>query len=60
MILSRLIRQAYMNNGVDTAYIYGDFGYGKTSYALWTVYEVLGSWCKALRHYFARWKKMRT
>jgi len=36
--------------GVITAYVYGDFGYGKTAYALWAAYEVLGSWDKVLNY----------
>ena len=35
-----------------TAYVYGEFGHGKTSYALWTAYEVLGSWDKVLDYLF--------
>jgi len=52
MILSDLIRKAYRHNQVITAYVYGDFGFGKTSYALWIAYEVLGSWDKVLNHLF--------
>jgi len=50
--LSRLIRVAYRRNGIVSAYVYGDFGFGKTSYALWTAYEVLGSWDKVLNYLF--------
>ena len=52
MILADLIKQAYSRNGVISAYVYGEFGYGKTSYALWTAYEVLGSWRKVLNYLF--------
>lgn len=52
MILSKLIKIAYRNDGVISAYIYGDFGYGKTSYALWTAYEVLGRWNRVLDYLF--------
>ncbi len=52
MELARLIRAAYKNNGVVVAYVYGDFGFGKTSYALWTAYEVLGSWDRVLKYLF--------
>lgn len=52
MILSDLIKVAYRRNAVITAYVYGEFGFGKTSYALWTAYEVLGSWNKVLKYLF--------
>ena len=52
MILADLIKLAYRRNGVISAYVYGEFGYGKTSYALWTAYEVLGSWRKVLNYLF--------
>lgn len=52
MILADLIERAYKYNGVITAYVYGDFGYGKTSYALWTAHKVLGSWDKVLNYLF--------
>jgi len=52
MILANLIEKAYRNNGVVTAYIYGDFGQGKTSYSLWVAYRVLGSWDDVLDHLF--------
>ena len=52
MILSKLIKIAYKNDGVISAYVYGDFGYGKTSYALWTAYEVLGRWDRVLDYLF--------
>ena len=48
LTLADLIKKAYRYNGIVTAYVYGEFGYGKTSYALWTAYEVYGSWKKAL------------
>jgi hypothetical protein len=52
LILSQLIERAWRRDGVVTAYVYGDFGSGKTSYALWVAYEVLGSWDQALKHLF--------
>jgi hypothetical protein len=52
MYLSSLIKEAYGNNGVVIAYVYGPMGYGKTSYALWTAYEVLGDWDKVLKYTF--------
>jgi hypothetical protein len=52
MYLSSLIREAYESNGVVIAYVYGHMGYGKTSYALWTAYEVLGDWRRVLRYVF--------
>ena len=52
MNLVNLIERAYRHNGVITAYIYGDFGFGKTSYALWVGFKVLGSWDKVLKHLF--------
>ena len=50
--LAGLIKAAYARNGVITTYVYGDFGYGKTSYALWTAYEVLGNWDRVLNYLF--------
>ena len=52
MELSTLIKRAQKTDMVITAYVYGEFGHGKTSYALWTAYEVLGSWNKVLDHLF--------
>lgn len=52
MFLAELIKKAYKYNGIITAYIYGEFGYGKTSYALWVAHEVYGSWEKALDHLY--------
>jgi len=52
VILSRLINKAYESNEVVVAYVYGDFAVGKTSYALWVAYEVLGDWGEALDHLF--------
>ena len=40
--MSTLIRRSLKSDLVITAYVYGEFGCGKTSYALWTAYEVLG------------------
>jgi len=50
--LSSLIRKAWKNDAVVTAYVYGEFGHGKTAYALWTAYEVLGDWKEVLNHLF--------
>jgi len=50
--LSSLIRKAWKTDAVITAYVYGEFGHGKTAYALWTAYEVLGDWGKVLNHLF--------
>lgn len=52
MYLSSLIREAYEKDGIVVAYIYGAMGHGKTSYAFWTAYEVLGSWDKVLKYTF--------
>jgi len=52
MFLASLIKWAINNNGIVIAYVYGPMGYGKTSYALWTAYEVLGDWDKVLDHLF--------
>jgi len=52
LYLAELIKRAYRNNGVITAYVYGEFGFGKTSYALWTAYEVYGNWDEALKHLY--------
>jgi len=50
--LAELVKWAWKNNSVIVAYVYGNFGTGKTSYALWTAYEVLGDWDKVLRYLF--------
>jgi hypothetical protein len=52
MYLSSLIKEAYDLNSVIVTYVYGNMGYGKTSYALWTAYEVLGSWDRVLDYVF--------
>lgn len=52
LVLSHLIRRAIEYNGIITAYVYGEFGYGKTSYALWVAYEVYNSWKEALEHLY--------
>ncbi|MEB3786544.1 MAG: hypothetical protein GSR75_00355 [Desulfurococcales archaeon] len=52
MYLATLIEKAYRYNGIITAYVFGEFGYGKTSYALWNAYEIYGSWEKALSHLY--------
>jgi len=50
--LAELVKWAWKNNSVIVAYVYGNFGSGKTSYALWTAYEVLGDWSRVLKHLF--------
>jgi len=50
--LASLIRYAHKTNGLVTAYVYGSMGHGKTSYALWTAYAVLGSWDRVLDYLF--------
>ena len=52
MFLASLIKWSINNNSIVIAYVYGPMGYGKTSYALWTAYEVLGDWDKVLDHLF--------
>ena len=52
MELAGLIRKAMKSEAVVTAYVYGEFGHGKTSYALWTAYEVLGDWGEVLKYLF--------
>lgn len=52
MRLAELARLAWRNNSVVVAYVYGNFGSGKTSYALWTAYEVLGGWERVLKYLF--------
>jgi hypothetical protein len=52
LVLTQLIERAWKYDGVVTAYVYGDFGSGKTSYALWVAYELLGDWDAVLRHLF--------
>jgi len=52
LVLADLIRKAYSYNSVVTTYVFGNFGYGKTSYALWVAYYVLGDWGKVLKHLF--------
>jgi hypothetical protein len=52
MYLASLISEAYRNNGLIVAYVYGNMGFGKTSYALWTAYELLGDWGLVLDHLF--------
>jgi len=52
LTLADLMKIAYERNGVVTAYVYGEFGHGKTSYALWNAYYVLGSWSKILNYLF--------
>jgi hypothetical protein len=54
LILSDLIIKAFRHYGVVSAYVYGDFGAGKTSYALWTAYNVFGDWQQVLKHVFFR------
>jgi hypothetical protein len=50
--LATLIREAYRSDSIVTAYVYGPMGHGKTSYALWTAYAVLGSWDRVLDYLF--------
>jgi len=45
-------KEGWKNDAVVTAYVYGEFGHGKTAYALWTAYEVLGDWKEVLNHLF--------
>lgn len=52
LALSSLILGAMDRYGVITAHIYGEFGIGKTSYALWVCYYVLKSFKKCLEHLF--------
>lgn len=50
LILSKLIKMAYEQNGVITAYIFNDFGFGKTSYAMWVAYQIYGNWDDVLKY----------
>lgn len=61
MELSRKIINAYKGRGLVTAFIYGKFAHGKTSYLLHTAYEVfkglyhlkrVDAWLMALDHLF--------
>ncbi len=52
MELAGLIRKALRTDAVITAYVFGEFGHGKTSYALWTAYDVLGNWSEVLNYLF--------
>jgi hypothetical protein len=52
MFLADMVKWAISNNSIIIAYVYGNMGFGKTSYALWTAYEVLGDWGKVLDHLF--------
>ncbi|MCX8186957.1 MAG: hypothetical protein N3G48_07645 [Sulfolobales archaeon] len=54
MILADLIREASKYNSIIISYIYGELGVGKTSYALWTAYDLLGNWEKVLDYLFFR------
>jgi len=50
--LAEMIKIALENDSVVTAYVYGSFGFGKTSYALWTAYKVLGGWDEVLNYVY--------
>ncbi|RLF07893.1 MAG: hypothetical protein DRJ69_06700, partial [Thermoprotei archaeon] len=50
LTLTEYIKRAYEFRGIVTAYVYGDMGTGKTSYALHVAREVYGSWEEALNH----------
>ncbi|PLJ76757.1 MAG: hypothetical protein B7L53_09990 [Thermofilum sp. NZ13] len=50
--LSFLIRRAYSQYGFVSAFIYGSQGEGKTTYAMWTLRYVYGSWEKATQYVF--------
>jgi len=52
LALSSLILGAMERYGVVTVHVYGEFGAGKTSYALWTCYYVLKSFSKCLDYLF--------
>jgi len=52
LFLSQLIEKAYKNNGVITAYVFGEFGLGKTAYALWVAYDIYKDWNKVLEYLF--------
>lgn len=54
MYLSSLIHDVIKNDSVITAYVYGEMGTGKTSYALWVASEVLGGWDDVLKYLFFR------
>ncbi|MEM1766148.1 MAG: AAA family ATPase [Zestosphaera sp.] len=54
MYLASLVRNAMKNDSIVTAYVYGEMGVGKTSYALWVAREVLGGWEVVLDHLFFR------
>ncbi|BEP17057.1 hypothetical protein PYJP_04090 [Pyrofollis japonicus] len=52
LVLADLINRAYEKNAVITAYVYGEFGTGKTSYAMWVAFQVLEDWNKVLERLF--------
>lgn len=54
MYLADLIHNMIRYDSIVTAYVYGEMGAGKTSYALWVAKEVLGDWNKSLDHLFFR------
>ena len=43
-ILAKMIKAAYRNHGFVGAIVYGKQGYGKSSYALKTAFQVYGDW----------------
>ena len=47
-ILAKMIKKAYRINGFVGAIVYGKQGYGKSSYALKTAYQIYEDWDKAL------------
>lgn len=47
-ILAKMIKKAYRTNGFVGAIVYGKQGYGKSSYALKTAYQIYEDWDKAL------------
>lgn len=50
--LAELIKKAQKHNDAMIAYVYGDIGAGKTSYALHVAKDVLGSWNNVLDYLF--------
>ena len=52
LVLSNLIRSAYLRNDFITAFIVGPQGIGKTTYAMLVAYEVYGDWDKVLQYLF--------
>jgi len=50
LILTRKIRSAYRRYDFESAFIIGQQGYGKTTYAMLVLYELYGDWDKVLEH----------